>query len=257
MSMRSWLRLTTSSEPVSSSDPPVGEPYSLLADYYNRGWSEYSTYVAELIGQLERESRRRFGRVLDCACGTGLLLGELDDGTRHLVGFDRSETMLAKARAAFPQLTWLHGELAGAFPTDERFDLVVSVFDSLNYLLEVSQLQTFFRSAVAALDERGALVCDLNSELMYHGLDGARRLRTIGGVAIVEEVAVVSSDPLLASTRFTIDGRREEHLQRAWDSGTVERCMNEAGLRLVDTLDVIDAGDGYPSGKVVYIASTM
>lgn len=242
---------------MSLGDPSVGEPYSLLADYYNRGWFEYSTYVAELIAQLERESRRRFDRVLDCACGTGLLLGALDDGSRQLVGFDRSETMLAQARAAFPQLTWLHGELARAFPTDQRFDLLVSVFDSLNYLLELTELQAFFRSAVAALDEKGVVVCDLNSELMYRGLDGARRLRTIGGVAIVEEVAVVSSDPLLASTRFTIDGRREEHLQRAWESTVVEQCMDDAGLRLVDTLDVIDDGDGYPSGKVVYIASTM
>ena len=241
---------------MSSSDRSVGAPYSLLAEYYNLGWSGYSAYVAGLIAQIEHENQRRFARVLDCACGTGSLLGALDDGTRRLVGFDRSEAMLSRARAAFPGLTWLHGELAEPFPTDERFDLVVSVYDSLNYLLEVSELHAFFRSAAAALDRGGVLVCDLNAALMYHGLDGTRRLRTLGGAAIVEEVVVLSSDPLLVSTYFTINGRKEAHLQRAWESATVQRGIEAAGLRLVDTLDVIDMGDGGPSGKVVYIAST-
>ena len=241
---------------MSSDDRPVGEPYSLLADYYNRGWAGYSAYVSKLIAQLEHENQRRFLRVLDCACGTGLLLGALEDGTRRLVGFDRSEAMLSQARAEFPAPTWLHGELAEPFPTDERFDLVVSVYDSLNYLLEGFELQTFFRSAAAVLDAGGTLVCDLNAASMYHGLDGIRRLRTLGGAAIIEEVAVLSSDPLLASTHFTINGRREAHIQRAWESSTVERCIAIAGLRLVDTLDVIDVGDGSPSGKVVYIAGT-
>jgi ubiquinone/menaquinone biosynthesis C-methylase UbiE len=90
-------------------------------------------------------------RVLDIACGTGILarvarkrLGE----TGHIVGIDVSSDMLAVARAMAPDIDWREGN-ANALPLHdgEQFDVVASQ----------QGLQFFSDKTVAAAQMRRAL----------------------------------------------------------------------------------------------------
>ncbi len=69
-------------------------------------------------------------RVLDVACGTGVLARHVADrfGPRSVVGLDVNEGMLAVARRAAPEIDWRQGR-AEALPfADASFDVVVSQF---------------------------------------------------------------------------------------------------------------------------------
>ncbi len=70
-------------------------------------------------------------RVLDVACGTGVLARRAHakvGAEGHVVGVDPNEGMLAVARATAPDVEWRAGR-AEALPfDDERFDVVVSQF---------------------------------------------------------------------------------------------------------------------------------
>ena len=67
-------------------------------------------------------------RVLDVACGTGILAREITLRKARVVGLDPNPGMLAVARELDPAVDWREG-VAGSLPfPDESFDAVVSQF---------------------------------------------------------------------------------------------------------------------------------
>src|SRR5436189_6203447 len=81
---------------------------------------------AELM--LDRTRVVRGDRILDVACGTGIvarLARERIGADGRVVGIDRSPLMLAAARGAAPEIDWREGD-AGALPLEpgETFDVV-------------------------------------------------------------------------------------------------------------------------------------
>ena len=230
------------------------EPYSILAAFYDGGWSDYSEYAAELIGRLEEESRRHFDSVCDAACGTGLFLQHLDDGDRHLAGYDRSPQMVDLARARVPRAELLEGDLRDEPPFGGPFELVTCLYDSLNYLTKPEELRRFFDHARGVAAANGVLVVDLNDALMYRDRDGTVHHRLIDGVGIRERLEWDPGPPPIATTTFDFPRGREAHVQRAWDADEVEPMIEAAGWRMLDSMDVVDDDDDSRSGKIVYIA---
>lgn len=70
-------------------------------------------------------------RVLDVACGTGVMAREAASrmgSTGRVTGLDLNEGMLAVARRLRPDLDWRHGDAAKLPFNDSAFDAVVSQF---------------------------------------------------------------------------------------------------------------------------------
>ncbi|MFW5694589.1 MAG: class I SAM-dependent DNA methyltransferase [Alkalispirochaeta sp.] len=230
------------------------DPYSLLADYYDSAWYEYSDYMEQLLIDLERESRRRFHRVCDAACGSGLLLQNLNDGTRRLCGYDRSPRMIERARLRLPQAELAESDIRDVPPFPGPFDLITCVYDSLNYILETDDLQRFFRMVRGVIAPDGVLVVDLNDHTMYRDRDGAVQHRLIGGIGIRERLSYDPGPPPQAVTHFEFPDGVEQHRQRPWEAEEVERVLVREGWQLLDTMDVMDDDVDHASGKVVYIS---
>ena len=67
-------------------------------------------------------------RVLDVACGTGVLAREAASRDASVTGLDRNEGMLATARHIGPSIEWKTGRAEELPFADARFDAVVSQF---------------------------------------------------------------------------------------------------------------------------------
>ncbi len=105
-----------------------------------RRWAEH------LVGAVPVEPG---DRVLDVACGTGVVTRLLADKAERVVGLDLNDAMLAVARRLRPDVRWQQGD-AGALPfPDGSFDLVVS-----------QAALMFFPDRVAALREMGRVAGD-------------------------------------------------------------------------------------------------
>jgi ubiquinone/menaquinone biosynthesis C-methylase UbiE len=97
-----------------------------LPELYERFLVEplFRPFAEEL---LRRASLRHEDRVLDVACGTGIVARLAQQTVRDrgsIVGIDASPGMLAAARAAAPGIDWREGD-AGRLPIDDHsFDLV-------------------------------------------------------------------------------------------------------------------------------------
>lgn len=108
-----------------TSSPPLD--FSSFADLYER-WLVGPLFRpwAELL--LDRTGLRPGERLLDVACGTGIvarLAHRRVGAAGRVVGVDRNAQMLAVARAVAPDLDWREGD-AGALPLvpGEQFDVV-------------------------------------------------------------------------------------------------------------------------------------
>jgi len=117
--------------------------YTAIAATYDRRWSAY--LGASLSMTLKVVADLPATRVLDIACGTGLLLKSLAERVDHpeLVGIDRVPAMLDAAKENIgKQATLLEGEAENLPFDDAGFDLITST-NALHY----------FPDAIAALQE--------------------------------------------------------------------------------------------------------
>jgi ubiquinone/menaquinone biosynthesis C-methylase UbiE len=117
--------------------------YTATAATYDRRWSAYLD--ASLAMTMHVVADLPATRVLDIACGTGLLLKRLAERVDHpdLVGIDRVPAMLDAAKENIGlQATLLEGEAENLPFDDAGFDLVTST-NALHY----------FPDAITALQE--------------------------------------------------------------------------------------------------------
>jgi ubiquinone/menaquinone biosynthesis C-methylase UbiE len=117
--------------------------YTAIAATYDRRWSAYLD--ASLSVTLQVVSNLPATRVLDIACGTGLLLKNLAERDDHpaLIGIDRVPAMLDAAKENIGQAATLLESEAENLPFDDAgFDLITST-NALHY----------FPDAIAALQE--------------------------------------------------------------------------------------------------------
>lgn len=173
-----------------------------FAKVYDERWSRFAQQIAPRIRSLyERRSNGPKERsVLDLCCGSGRLsVHFLEEGYR-VVGLDLSEAMLRLARenversGRTERASFVHADAAD-FELDDRFGLVVSVFDSLNHLPDEESLGRCFRCVRRVCNH--LFVFDLNTRL---------------GLNRWNNVSLDEGDDLFLATRGIYDGEGD----RAW-----------------------------------------
>jgi SAM-dependent methyltransferase len=123
---------------------------------------------------LPNAAQRR--SLLDVCCGTGQLARDFLDNGYRVIGLDASKAMLRQAAAnnepytqsESGQAQFVQGDAAN-FALDEKVDIVVSTYDSLNHLSSIEALHGCFRSAWNTLTDDGMFLFDLNTR---HGMEG-------------------------------------------------------------------------------------
>jgi SAM-dependent methyltransferase len=120
-------------------------------------------YLAE-CGVLERVFRTcgawPVRRVLDLGCGTGGHAVVLSSRGYAVVGVDRSEDMLRRARERGSSARFERGDITGV-DLGERFDAVVIMFAVMGYLTCNADIRSALNAARRHLEPGGLLVGDV------------------------------------------------------------------------------------------------
>lgn len=111
--------------------------YTALAPTYDQRWSAYLT--ASLRMTLEKVANLPAKRVLDVACGTGLLLEMLTErpDLPELVGIDKVPAMLAMARQKIGRRATLVECEAAQLPFDDACFQLITSTNALHYFPDV------------------------------------------------------------------------------------------------------------------------
>lgn len=142
--------------------------YDQFAAIYQRGpYLRFSQGLAESVLPDYLEDLGCQPRtLLDIACGEGSLAVAMAGSGIKVTGIDQSAQMieLAKDRAKSAKAAVdFRVEDMRSLAFEAEFDLVTCFFDSLNYMLTVTDLQAAFAGAYRALRPGGFYLFDMNT----------------------------------------------------------------------------------------------
>ncbi len=127
-------------------------------------YQEWDVYLQQLL-ELRKLAPQR---ILDLACGTGTVSELLAARGYKVTGVDLAPGMIAEARRKAEEknlaVDYYVQDAAELDLTGEKYDLCVSLFDSLNYIVEPERLQQAIMRVAAHLETGGLFIFDLNTE---------------------------------------------------------------------------------------------
>ena len=218
------------------------EAYSGFAKVYdlfmdNIPYKEWTDYVKGLLA----EEGVTEGILLDLGCGTGSVTELLAKEGFDMIGIDNSEEMLdiamEKRYESGLDILYLLQDM-------REFELygtvrgVVSICDSMNYILDDEDLLDVFKLVHNYLDNDGIFIFDMNTMYKYREIladntfaEDRDESSFIWENFYDEEEEINQYDLSLFVQEE--DGRyrkyEETHLQRAYEQKTVEELIKESG----------------------------
>jgi SAM-dependent methyltransferase len=231
---------------IDPADDPARLAYDALAAHYDDFTEtlDYEPWLAEALPRLEHLGLAG-RRLLDVGCGTGKSLVPMLERNWRCSGCDISPAMTRIARGKIGDRAQLTVADMRRLPQSDVFDLVWSLNDSINYLLDRGQLELALRAMRGNMAATGLLVFDVNTLLTYRtffaerhvvGRDG-RRLTWDG------EATPDQAPGSIVTARLEIEGDASGahvHAQRHFPEVEVLAALDVAGL---ETLEVLGQGD--------------
>lgn len=223
-------------------------------------WCEYLTGLLQEQGVAD-------GLLLDLGCGTGTLTRLLASKGYDMIGVDLSDEMLEIAmekQAEEPDgILYLQQDMR-EFELYGTVRAIVSICDSMNYLMEYEDLTEVFRLANNYLDPGGVFIFDLNTLYKYREQLGEQTIaenRHEGSFIwenYFDEEERVNEYDLTLFIRDE-DGRyakyEETHYQRAYELDEVKRALAEAGMELVAVYDAFTKNPPKEDSERVYFVA--
>lgn len=224
------------------------EAYSGFAEVYDLFMDNvpYETWKENIV-RLLKEQGIDDGLVLDLGCGTGKMTRLLAGEGYDMIGIDLSEDMLGIAMeqgSVDDGILYLNQDMR-EFELYGTVRAIVSICDSMNYILEPKELQTVFELVNNYLDPGGIFLFDMNTPYKYEKLlaenvfcENREEGSFIWENFYDNEDAINQYDLTLFVKEE--DGRyvkmEETHFQRAYEIEQVKELLAAAGMELVACL---------------------
>ncbi len=250
--------------------------YQKFAEVYSRGsYPEFSKWVLSLLPSLlEKYSLPQSGKLLDLACGEGAFLEGMLQRGWQITGLDQSSEMLRLAEERL-KLTGqpyrlIHDDMRN-LPLENEFDLITCWYDSMNYLLELTDLENVFARVFRALKTKGGFLFDMNTlyglfvrwqqQPMYIPQDTEDLLEIHVPSCNYEESQASLRIILFVRDHQTNQWNRWEeiHTQKAYPMDTIQSALERAGFHVLARLgNLTEQSPALPnSGRVWFFAQKL
>lgn len=243
------------------------EAYTEFAQVYetfmdNVPYEEWCEGICNIL----QEHGIRDGLVLDLGCGTGTLTELLAKEGYDMIGVDVSEDMLQeaiekRAESGLPILYLLQD--MREFELYGTVRVVVSICDSLNYILDYDDLAHVFSLVNNYLDPKGMFIFDLNTEAKFQamGSETIAEVRDEGSFIWeneYDEEKKINSYDLTLFIREEDDLYRryqETHFERAWSLDEIKKALTEAGMEFVAAYDAFTKNAPRKESDRIYVVA--
>ena len=241
------------------------EAYTGFAEVYdvfqdNVPYEEWCSYVTGLL----KEYQVMDGLVLDLGCGTGSLTGLMARSGYDMIGIDNSGEMLQiamnKRNASGLDILYLLQDMRG-FELYGTVKAVISICDSINYIMEYQELVEVFRLVNNYLDPKGVFIFDLNTEYKYRELladntfaEDREESSFIWNNFYDEEDKVNEYDLTLFVKEGELYRKFEEtHYQRAYGLDQIQQAIRDGGMEFVAAYDACTRNPVQQDSERIYV----
>jgi ubiquinone/menaquinone biosynthesis C-methylase UbiE len=246
-----------------SSSNNFNKPYSNIASYYDVlmkdvSYEQWIEYIMDTVKLFNIKTTP----LLDVTCGTGnSIIPFVKRKFKPLLGVDNSFEMLKIAKEKDPNLPLVQAN-AMELPFVSRFNLILSMFDSLNYILKLEDLIEAFSSIKEALKVGGYFIFDLNTPYGLRWVSG-RDVREDNKNLISIWRNVYNKDDKILTLHLTlftkIDANwqriDEIHKERGYNEDEIKYGLKTSDFEVVDTFKCFEHSrtDRYTK-RILYIA---
>ena len=243
------------------------EAYREFASLYDKLMNDYDykmwfNYIEDILKLYKKEPNQ----ILEMACGTGNLSVFLAEKGYKLTCFDLSEEMLAQAYGKlnpYKNVKLLNGNMID-FKINKKFDAIVSICDSINYIINEKDLKNTFINVYEHLEDNGIFIFDINS---YYKLKNI-----IGNNTFIEDREDlfytwqndydITTNICNFYLSFFINNHGdkytrfdEEHSERAYEIEEIVEFLNNAGFKSVDYYEAFTTEKpGFESERINFVA---
>lgn len=247
------------------------ESYTGFAGVYdtfmdNIPYPKWSEYLIELL----RECNINDGLVAELGCGTGNITTELAKNGYDMIGIDNSDEMLTIAMEKASNSTGREGNILYLLQDMREFELygtvsaIVSICDSINYIVSEDDLLTVFKLVNNYLDTNGIFIFDLNTVYKYS--------KILADNTIAENREDCSfiwenyyyEDEMMNEYDLTIYVKEEDnnfqrfdetHYQKAYTLDKIIKILEESGLEYITAYDAFTHNPPNKTSERIYIVA--
>ena len=213
----------------------------------------------------------REGLVLELGCGTGNMTEILAQSGYDMIGVDNAEEMLEiaieKRMKSGLDILYLQQDMR-EFELYGTVKAIVSVCDSVNYILEEEELEEVFRLVNNYLDPGGVFIFDFNTVYKYREILGDQTIAEnreecsfIWDNYYYEEERINEYELNLfiredaeSETEGDLYRRfRETHFQRAYTLEEITRIVEESGLQFVTAYEAFTKEPPSKNSERIYV----
>lgn len=234
-----------------------------------REWAEYLSFLIGKYGlsKPEKTDEEEKNLVVDLGCGTGTLTGMMAQMGYDMVGIDNAQEMLS---IAMEKRDRTGQEILYLMQDMREFELyctagtMISVCDSLNYLLTEEDLLKTFRLVNNYLYPGGIFIFDFNTVYKYE--------EVIGDATIAENRDACSfiwenyyhENEQINEYDLTIFIREESglfrrfvetHYQKGYTLSAMRRLIEAAGMEFVTAVDADTHEEVTPESERIYVVA--
>ena len=240
-------------------------PYEAWCERIHTLIKKYGVSEAKRGAKEILDSERNL--VVDLGCGTGTLTELMYQKGYDMIGVDNSESMLGiameKRQESESEILYLLQDMR-ELELYSTVGTVISVCDSVNYILDEEELKQVFSLVNNYLCPGGIFIFDFNTDYKYR--------EVIGDTTIAEnreecsfiwenyydeesginqyDVTVFVQEEEELFRRFT-----ETHYQRGYTVEQIVKLLEQAGLRLVEICDADTNGPVSPESERILIVA--
>lgn len=207
-------------------------PYKKWVLYLKRIWNKYN-FNPKLIAEL--------------GCGTGNITIQLANKNYDMIGIDISEDMLAIAKQKSEGLNILYlSQDITQFELYGTVDCIISLCDSLNYILKTNDLFKVFKLVNNYLNPKGLFIFDINTEYKFKNILGTNTFaETKSNAAYIWENFYNKNKKIneyylnffIKQTQTNYKRFKEIHYERAYSINTIKKLLKKSNLKLLAVYD--------------------
>lgn len=247
------------------------ESYSDFANVYdelmdNVPYDDWFEYLHKLLTEYNINS----GIIADLGCGTGAITERLAKAGYDMIGVDYSVSMLNIANDKKIEngldILYLNQDMRELelFGTASA---IVSICDSINYILEDEDLVEVFKRVNNYLDPNGLFIFDFNTRHYYKDIVNSSTIaedredisfiwdnyydedNDINELSLSLFIKASDDEPLYRK-------HEELHLQRGYTLYEIKELLNEAGLTLVAAYNAFTKEEATENNERIYIIAS-
>jgi len=230
------------------------KPYSELAEYYNVvmahvNYKKWAKYILKILSNFGFDN----GLIIDLSFGTGLFNKYFSTNSFRIFGADLSLHMLSRytLENSTHQIPLFVNDICHMAIQNEKADILIFLYDSLNYLNTRPKLRKAFSEVKRILKPGGLCIFDaVTQRLCENYFSNSLETIKVGDIEIIRESFFDKGD-LLQYNDFIFkrigENLHERHIQKIYSIKDIKSELRRAQFEIIATYDGL--GFGKPSEK--------